>query len=158
MNRKWGFIIYIGFSAISILAYVGVTVYSYIVEQRQNKYGLSYNETREELGIPTIHADWLIKDRSENYIGWSGDETKIGHKRKAVCFSGGTLEGELDVFNLSIQNGEERWLEMKYYYPNENQRRTVTYFYQIGQYGNFIPKMMADSIFNAEHIRWEVQN
>lgn len=152
MCRKYGFIIYVGLVAISILAYLSLAAYSYVIKQCQNKYGLSYNEKRKDLGIPTIPANWSIKERNENFIGWSGNETRVGHKRKSVTFSGCSIEGELDVFKLSTKNGEERLLEIKNYYPNESKSAAVFYTYQIGHYGSSISKMTADSILNAEHI------
>lgn len=151
--KKYIFYIYIGIVSISILIYIGFVAYSLVVKQCQNKYGVSYNNKRKELGIPLIPANWSIKERSEEYIGWSGNEKNVGHKRKSVTFSGCRIKGELDVFRLSNQNGEERLFEMKYYYPHEGQRGTVIYTYQIGSYGNSIPKMTADSLLNAENIQ-----
>jgi len=153
MNKKYVFGIYMGLIAISMLVYVGFTAYSYIVKQCQNKYGLSYNEKRKELGIPLIPANWSIKERTENFVGWWGDETKVGYKRKAVTFSGCNIDGELDVFNLSLQNGKKRLLEIQYNYPRGKEKATLIYTYQIDHYAKSISKIAADSILNAENIQ-----
>ncbi|HWW39310.1 hypothetical protein [Pedobacter sp.] len=152
MNKKYVFIIYIGLASISVLAYLGFVAYSYIAKKCQNSYGISYNKKRKELRIPLLPVNWSIKERSEDYIGWSGSEKNIGHKRKSVAFSGCNIEAELDVFRLPKQNGEERLLEMEYYYPRKGQSATRIYTYQIGSYANSISKMTADSILNAENI------
>nr|WP_315422819.1 hypothetical protein [uncultured Pedobacter sp.] len=152
MNKKYAFNIYIGLVSISILIYIGFVAYSGIVKRCQDKYGLSYNNKRKELGIPLIPPNWSVKERSEDYIGWSGNEKNVGHKRKSVTFSGCSIEGELDIFRLSNQNGEERLLEMKYYYPRKGQSATVIYTYQIGSYGKPISKATVDSILNADNI------
>ncbi|NMN37177.1 hypothetical protein [Pedobacter sp. SG918] len=153
MNKKYAFNIYIGLVSISILIYIGFVAYSGIVKRCQNKYGLSYNNKRKELGIPLIPPNWSVKERSEDYIGWSGSEKNVGHKRKSVTFSGCNIEGELDVFKLSNQNGEERLLEIQYNYPQKVESPTMIYTYQIGHYAKSISKIMADSLLNAENIQ-----
>ncbi|WP_146186638.1 hypothetical protein [Pedobacter sp. HMWF019] len=155
MNKKYTFRIYIGLISISIVAYISFVVYEQFVKHCQNEYGLSYNKTREKLGIPLIPADWSIKERSENFIGWSGNEQKVGHKRKAISFSGCRIESELDVFKLPNQNGKERLLEIEYNYPHESTGNTVIYTYQIDHYSKSISKTTADSILNSEHIKKE---
>lgn len=151
--KKYIFYIYIGIVSISILVYICFVAYSFVVKQCQNKYGVSYNNKRKELGIPLIPSNWSITERSEEYIGWSGNEKIIGHKRKAVTFSGCDIEGELDVFRLSKQNGEERLLEMDYTYRKKTKIPVVIYTYQIGHYAKSISKMTADSLLNAENIQ-----
>ncbi|MCX2576370.1 hypothetical protein [Pedobacter sandarakinus] len=149
MKKKYVISIYVGLVSISILVYIGFVAYSFIVKQCQDKYGLSYNNKRKGLGIPLLPADWSVKERSENYIGWSGNEKNIGHKRKSVTFSGCSIEGELDVFRLRNENGKERLLEIQYSYQKKTESSNVTYTYQIGHYAKSISKITADSLLNA---------
>ncbi|WP_443946619.1 hypothetical protein ACJVDH_05805 [Pedobacter sp. AW1-32] len=152
MNRKYVINLYIGIVSISILAYICFIVYSIIVKECQNKYGPSYNNKRKELGIALLPVNWSIKERSENFIGWSGNEKNVGHKRKAITFSGCNIEGELDVFKLHNENGKERLLEIQYNYPEKVESPTIIYTYQIGHYARSISKITADSLLNAENI------
>ncbi|WP_316839154.1 hypothetical protein [Pedobacter gandavensis] len=140
-----------------LLAYIGFTVDSFIIERCQNKYGLSYNAKRKELGIPIIAANWSIKERDEHYIGWSGDETRIGHKRKAVVLSRCSIKHELDVFNLSKQNGNKRWLEMEYFYPQESKGATMIYTYQIDSQVSKVSERTADSLLKADNIQVDIR-
>lgn len=149
MKKKYVISIYVGLVSISILVYIGFVAYSFIVKQCQDKYGLSYNNKRKGLGITLLPADWSVKERSENFVGWSGNEKNVGHKRKAITFSGCTIEGELDVFRLRNENGKERLLEIQYNYPKKTESSNVTYTYQIGHSARSISKIMADSLLNA---------
>ncbi|MFN0290114.1 hypothetical protein [Pedobacter helvus] len=152
MKKKYIISIYVGLVSISILVYIGFVAYSFIVKQCQNKYGLSYNNKRKELGITLLPPDWSVKERSKNFVGWSGNEKNVGHKRKAITFSGCNIEGELDVFRLRNENGKERLLEIQYSYPQKAKSPAVIYTYQVGHYAKLISKITADSLLNAENI------
>ena len=140
------------FVIICTLIFLYSVISNYAVKSCQNKYDFSYNIKRKALGIPIIPNSWHVKEHDDVSILWAGDEKAIGHKRKTVTFSGCSIEGELDVYTLPIQNGKGRWLDIEYKYGVKPHKDSIVYTYQIEHSAKGISKNVADSIFKAENI------
>lgn len=74
MNKRLVGNIYVGIGMVSVFICIGFVVQAYIAKQCQNKYGLTYNIKRKELGIPIIPNHWHIKERDDESVWWTGDE------------------------------------------------------------------------------------
>lgn len=118
----------------------------------QNKYDASYNIERRKLGLPIIPANWKITQRSDKGAYWCDNEYVLGHKRKYVAFDGRNSILELDVYNLPVQRGKQRWLELQYRYPTDTSKAKYLYSYQIDHEAKTITKAVADSLLVAEKI------
>lgn len=115
------------------------------------KYGKEYNSVRKELGVPLLVDSWHVDTKYDNANVWgvlNGDV--IGHKRKTLIFDGCDIAEEQDVYQLPIENGEKRWIEMSYKYKQAVHKDSIQY--QVGSYAKLITKIKADSILDAEHI------
>ncbi len=126
-------------------------VKSMYTKRCQAKYGKEYNSVREKLGVPIIMDKWTIENREDDVTFWGVlNSDVVGHKRKTVIFDGCDIAEETDVYQLPIENGEKRWIEMSYKCKQAVHKDSIQY--QIGSYAKQISKVKADSILDAAHI------
>jgi hypothetical protein len=131
-----------------------IKVFKRFLERRcQEKYSKIYNDTRQSLGIPVIPDNWHVKERDDEAVWWTGDESVIGHKRKSVMFSGCNIYGELDVYNLPLKDGKQRLIEIEYKYSDKHYSDSISYTYQIDHTVTVVSKVVIDSILTAEKIK-----
>jgi hypothetical protein len=114
----------------------------------RNKFGIAYNSKRRNLHIPVIPDTWKIKQRDLNMIWWMGKELVIGHESKRVTFSGCEIDEETDDYFFSLQQTQDRTLQIRYKYANSQRKKdSISFRYKIGYYAKFITAHQADSIF-----------
>ncbi|MGE6218449.1 hypothetical protein ACQKCH_01385 [Nubsella zeaxanthinifaciens] len=143
----------VGLICLGVFISLYSVVRNYRVKNCQNEYGVAYNRKRKALGIPLIPSYWHIKKQSSDFIWWEGNENVIGHKRKSVMFSGCSIYGELDVYNLPLKDGIPRLIEIEYRYGRNQDNDSISYTYQVGNSATVVSKYLIDSLFSVERIK-----
>jgi len=117
------------------------------------QFGVPFNQSRRERGIPTIPQDWQMELKSDTEIVWKGKNKAIGHISKCVFIDSTCTDTfEIDYYNLKPLRGVSRSLsiaEEAYEQPLD----TYICMYDFGDNHRQINKMEADSILIAEKIQ-----
>ena len=141
------------FSILPFLTFISIIFYFFHPFCR-NKFGLEFNSSRILKHIPVIPANWKIKQRDFSMIWWMGKELVIGHESKRVVFSGCEVDEEIDDYFFSLQQLQERFLQIRFKYANAKRGKdSISFMYQVGNNATFITSQQADSIFKINKIK-----
>jgi hypothetical protein len=121
---------------------------------RLEKFGLVYNKTRQNLGIPIIPADWHTERPGDRSIEWQGKEGVLGHEEKYIVLDSlNKMKYERDEYNFKGVHDTSRSISILFDYARGKSKDSIHYWYNLKDTTLTLTGHQADSIFDAAKIR-----
>ena len=99
-----------------VLIYFGVNqAYEWLVPFNKN-HGMEYNTERENLGLPTLKADWAINEQESEQFKtyWWKPEPRTGHFKKVIVYGTFDCKTETDYYHSKTAKETTAWSEYDY--------------------------------------------
>jgi hypothetical protein len=121
---------------------------------RLEKYGMIYNKTRQQLGIPIIPVGWHTESPGSRSVTWRGKVGIEGHEEKYISLdSSHKINYERDEYNFKGVNDTSRSISILFDYAKGKSKDSIVYWYHLKDTTLTISRHQADSILNAAKIR-----
>ena len=144
--KIWGIILL----AIAILVFVNWKDY-------YDKYGISYNDEREKIGVLKIPETWVANERGTKTKLWSPEnfnEITKGRYGKEVILKDGKIYLERDRI-INKETGKEEVLEVTYQY--EEEQKFVYNYSEIIDNAHTSKKELSENEFQEIVKSWQLE-